>query len=120
VDRRSLRPNVRAILLVTGLATGLASGATPGATPGARTATHEIAIAAMRFEPAIVDARVGDRIVWVNRDPFPHTVVGAPGTPHSPEIPPGGRWTFRAKVAGELPYRCSLHPTMAGTLRITK
>jgi plastocyanin len=53
----------------------------------------------------------------VNRDPFPHTATSAKFD--SKDIAPGASWTFTAKAPGELPYVCTLHPTMKGTLRVT-
>ncbi len=62
-------------------------------------------------------AKRGDSIVWINKDPFPHTVTST-GKFDSNEIQPGESWTYQVQQSGELPYICSLHPTMKATLRV--
>ena len=59
--------------------------------------------------------KAGDTVVWVNKDPFPHTAT-AQGVFDSKYIAAGKSWRFKARKAGEFPYICTLHPTMKGTL----
>jgi plastocyanin len=77
-------------------------------------ATHTVTMDAMRFEPATLAVRRGDRVVWVNKDAFVHTATGA-GFDSRP-IAPGAWWSFVPSAAGDFAYRCTLHPTMAGRL----
>lgn len=88
--------------------------------PGARAApaVRTIVIEGMLFLPPLAEARVGDVIVWRNKDPFPHTVASAGPGFASPPIPPQGSWRFKAKRAGTHAYVCTLHPTMKGVLRV--
>lgn len=79
-------------------------------------AVHEVVIDAMAFSPGILRVKTGDRITWTNRDPFPHTVTAKDGAFDSGEIAAGASWTYQADKAGEFPYVCSLHPTMAAKL----
>jgi len=77
---------------------------------------HAITIEGMRYIPESVEVRPGDVISWTNQDPFPHTVTfESPGS-DSKEIPAAGQWTMTAPANGRYTYRCSLHPTMHGTL----
>jgi plastocyanin len=100
-------------------ATGaLAGGAVPAGTAAGAPAAHTIVIEAMRFEPGSLSIHAGDRVVWVNRDPFPHTVVSAAGDFRSAEIAPGQSWQHVVQRRGILPYACSLHPTMKAELRV--
>jgi plastocyanin len=71
---------------------------------------------AVSFQPAVLTVRAGDTVAWVNHDPFPHTATAARFD--SKDIPAGGRWTHTFKTPGELPYVCTLHPTMKATLRV--
>ena len=90
----------------------LAAGATV-----ASAATHTVVIDGLKYEPEIVTAKAGDRIVWINKDPFPHTVTSA-GAFDSREIAAGKSWTYAPRKAGQYAYICTLHPTMKGTLRV--
>ena len=77
---------------------------------------HAVKIIGMRYVPETVEVRPGDVVVWTNQDPFPHTVTfDSPGS-DSKEIPAAGRWTMKAGTQGSHAYRCTLHPTMHGTL----
>jgi plastocyanin len=90
-------------------------------TAGAAPSTHEVAIEGMRFNPESLTVHRGDRIVWRKKDIVPHTATGT-GTGgkvfDSHTIPAGGSWTFVAGRRGTLPYVCSMHPTMKGTLTV--
>jgi plastocyanin len=90
--------------------------ATAAATP--QPATHEVVVEAVRFDPQVLTVNVGDTIVWINHDPFPHTVTAQGGQFDSHEIAAGHSWKFKATKAGVFPYICTLHPTMLATLRV--
>jgi len=76
-----------------------------------------IVIENMRFTPAVLQARSGDRITWQNRDLVPHTATAA-GTFDSKVIEPGKSWSYVIGQAGRVEYLCKLHPSMTGTLVI--
>jgi len=81
-------------------------------------AIHTIVIEGLQFRPNPITVAVRDRIVWVNHDPFWHTVVSTAARLQSPEIAPGRSWAYRAKVPGTVQYRCPLHPTMEAMFRV--
>jgi plastocyanin len=107
-----------------GLATVAAAALLPSITTpaaGARDrapAVHTVVIASMQFNPAALTVRRGERIVWVNRDLFPHTVTSASTAFNSGSIAPNGSWSFTPRKAGEYPYGCTFHPTMKGTITV--
>lgn len=70
----------------------------------------------MRFDPQVVVVHRGDRITWINKDPFPHTVTATGGKFDSHPIAPDGSWTYVARNAGKYDYLCTLHVTMKGTV----
>ena len=78
---------------------------------------HTVTMEAVAFKPDVVEAKRGDSIVWINNDPFPHTVT-ASGKFDSKEIKPGASWTYKVQQSGDMPYICALHPTMKATLRV--
>lgn len=77
---------------------------------------HAVAIRAMQFEPAVVEAHVGDTVVWTNEDIVPHTATAA-GTFDSRQLSSKEQWRYTVTKAGEVPYTCTFHPTMHGTIR---
>lgn len=91
----------------------LAAGASRPPLPGTA-GRHTVIIEGMRFHPGTVVVRRGERITWINRDLFPHTVTAAGGGFDSHAIGPGGSWTYVPTKPGEYDYRCTFHPTMKG------
>jgi plastocyanin len=77
---------------------------------------HTVVIEGTKYEPATVTVKRGETVVWVNKDPFPHTVT-AKGVFDSHDIAAGKSWKHIARKAGEYAYTCTLHPNMKGTLR---
>ena len=83
----------------------------------AKPTTHTVVMeAAVSFQPNALTIRVGDSVVWLNKDPFPHTATSAALRLEGHRG--GSSWTYTPKGPGEFPYVCTLHPTMKGTLRI--
>jgi plastocyanin len=72
----------------------------------------------LRFTPKTIHVRVGDRVVWRNRDNVGHNVttqedpsgVNLVGLA-SQTIKPGGAYAYVAHYAGNAPYVCTIHPT---------
>jgi len=91
------------------------SGPVPAA---AATNTHTVNIDGTRFDPETITVKAGDTIVWVNKDPFPHTATSQPGGFDSKEIPAGKSWRFKTTKAGVFAYTCTFHPTMKATLKV--
>jgi plastocyanin len=77
-----------------------------------------VTIENMQFSPATLTVHRGDRIVWVNKDLFPHTVTATNKVFDSGSIAAGGSWTYVANKVGEFPYECTFHPTMKGAMRV--
>lgn len=93
-------------------AAALIPGAT-SCTPGP--AVHTVTMEAMRFQPADLKVRVGDTVIWVNKDLFPHTAT-ARGVFDSGSIAPDASWRYTVAASGVTDYDCTFHPTMKGRL----
>ena len=100
------------------MATGPLTGRAAQHENRARGHAHTVVIESMSFRPQVLAVRRGDRITWINKDPFPHTVTSAAGRFDSHEIAPDGSWTYVARKAGEYHYVCTLHVTMKGVLEV--
>lgn len=79
----------------------------------------EVQIVNFAFEPAAVTVPVGGTIVWVNNDSAPHTATGLDGSFDSNIFDPGASFAWQFTEPGTVPYRCSLHPAMEGTIEVT-
>ena len=83
----------------------------------AAAADHVVKIENMKFSPAALRVRVGDRVDFRNADLVPHTVTAkVAGAFDSGLVKPGDSWTFVAKTAGHFGYTCAFHPMMVGEL----
>ena len=101
------------VLAALSLASTMHAGVLTAASP--KKETHTVNMEATAFSPGTITVKAGDRVVWVNKDPFPHTAT-AKGVFDSGSIAPNKRWTYTAAKRGEFAYVCTLHPTMRGTL----
>ena len=106
--------SVRKVALAL-LACSLGAGAATCKSPPA---THTVPIDGLAFQPPALTVRAGDSIVWINKDPFPHTVTSQAGGFDSHPLQPAQSWTYVASKKGEFSYIFTLHPTMKGTLRV--
>ena len=82
----------------------------------ATAATHTIAMEGVAFVPETLTVKQGDTVVWTNKDPFPHTATAQDRRFDSREIAPDKTWKYTVRKKGKIPYVCTLHPTMKGTL----
>jgi plastocyanin len=95
----------------------LLGAASAGAADAAKPNVHTIVIEAVTYQPAALVVKRGDTVVWLNKDPFPHTVT-AQGAFDSRDIAPGASWKYVARRSGQYAYICTLHPNMKGTLSV--
>jgi plastocyanin len=93
---------------------------TESATVSAAPAGHEytVAIANMAYGPVPSGLKVGDSIVWVNKDSVPHTVTSRD---HSFDlrIGPGQRGRLNLTKAGTYQVYCIYHAPMRATLSVS-
>jgi plastocyanin len=78
---------------------------------------HTVTIEGMQFNPPELTVHQGDRIVWVNKDLFPHTATAAKVF-DSGSIAADGSWSYVAAKSGEYAYGCTFHPTMKGKITV--
>ena len=99
------------------LTTVAASAAVAALPAAARPRTHTIVMEKMRFGPAPSGLRVGDTVVWINRDLFRHTATARDGA-FDIDLAPGASGRTVMRTAGRLPYICRFHPGMTGQLTV--
>ncbi|MFM0323334.1 cupredoxin domain-containing protein [Caballeronia glebae] len=81
-------------------------------------ATYVVVIEQMRFEPPVLNVARGDRVVWLNKDLFPHTATADKRAFDSHDISPDASWSYVARESGSYAYSCTLHPTMHAVLNV--
>jgi plastocyanin len=76
------------------------------------------------FSPAEIQAPVGARIVFINRDQSPHAVVGESVNGEvfrSPEhLDEDETYSIKLLAPGEIDFHCGVHSTMKGKITVTK
>ena len=78
---------------------------------------HVVVMDNMRYGQIPGGLKVGDTVVWVNRDTVPHTVT-ARNRSFDVRIAPGRSVRTTLTKAGSMPFYCILHPGMRGTLTV--
>ncbi len=96
------------------LAAGFACGTHGGR--AAKPVSHVVAMSGIAFVPPVLQAALGDTVVFRNDDPVPHTATADQGTFDSGDLQPGKSWRWVARRKGRLAYHCIYHPNMTGTL----
>jgi plastocyanin len=103
-----MRILVTVLLAVTGIASADAGQNT----------RHTVTIDGVQFTPAELTVHRGDRIVWVNKDPFPHTVTAGNKAFDSGSIAANASWSYIATKRGDYAYSCTFHPMMKGKIKV--
>lgn len=80
--------------------------------------THKVDISMFKFMPETINIRVGDSIVFVNKDFVPHTATSQDASWDSGEISGGSEWAYRFEQAGRFGYFCRYHPAMKGEVEV--
>ena len=83
----------------------------------ARAETVTVTVDKMVFSPAVVKARVGDTIEWVNKDTFAHTATVKGGWEVMLPVKKSGSITV--DTAGTIDYICRFHPNMKGQIVVS-
>ena len=84
----------------------------------ARAATVQITMENLEIAPAVVSAKVGDTVEWINKDFLVHTAT-APNGDFDVNLPSKKTGSVVLKKAGTIDYYCRYHPNMKATLNVT-
>lgn len=102
------------VLLISCTAIG-GAGSVTAQTTAAR--EHVITMANMNFGKMPSDVKVGDTIVWINRDTVQHTAT-ARDKSFDYRLAPGQRARMTVQKAGTVPVYCIYHAAMRATLTV--
>jgi plastocyanin len=102
------------------LAVAAAVLALPPASPAAAAPTvYTVIIDKMKFGPTPAGIRVGDTIIWINRDFLKHTAT-ARDKSFNVELPSKTSAKTVIRLSGTIAFYCSYHPGMTGSLEVAK
>ena len=127
---RSVPRLTRPLLAVTLAAALLAAGcggdddSSSGAAGGgssssaeAPSAPGQVTMKDIKFHPATITVKVGDKVTWTDEESVPHDVVDeATGLFKSKTFSKGQSFSYTPTKAGTIKYVCTLHPGMDGTI----
>jgi plastocyanin len=71
------------------------------------------------FAPAEATVKAGTRVLFVNHDDIPHTIVLADGKVRSKALDTDDSFAFVFDKPGDFVYFCGLHPHMKGEIKVT-
>jgi plastocyanin len=88
----------------------------------AKPAEHKVEIADLKYKPAKLKIKKGDKVVWTNSDDRDHTVVSKDKdkTVDSGKIASGDKFEFTFDKPGTYEYGCDYHPRMKGVIEVTE
>jgi plastocyanin len=85
-------------------------------TAPAEVASRQVMIDNFTFAPAQLDVPAGTKVVWVNHDDVPHTVVSNAKLFASKALDTDDQFSHVFAAAGTYPYFCGVHPHMTGQI----
>lgn len=87
--------------------------------PSAAGGEVDVAIAEFAFDPADIQATVGQTVTFTNSDSAPHTATLDDGSCTTPNIANGASDGLTFNAAGTYPFHCNVHPNMKGTITVS-
>ena len=81
--------------------------------------TVAVAIKDFAFNPAAIQAKVGDTITFTNNDSAPHTATLDDGSCSTGTISPSSSDGLTFSAAGTYPFHCKIHSGMKGTITVS-
>lgn len=80
----------------------------------------EVRIVGFTFEPPDVSVLVGGTVTWTNEDTATHTVTSDDQRFDSGGMAPGDSYEHAFDTPGVFAYRCTIHPSMNGTVTVVE
>lgn len=88
------------------------TGGNPGTTQGA----NDVFIQGMAFSPSTITVTAGTAVTWTNKDAVTHNVTSSPALFSSGALVTGATYSFTFATPGTYNYKCTIHPSMTGTV----
>ena len=82
--------------------------------------TDDVRIVDFAFVPRTVRAKVGQKVKWEHQDAgVTHTVTALDRAFRSGDLEEGEEFSHVFPAGGTFAYRCSIHPDMRGTVKVS-
>jgi plastocyanin len=81
--------------------------------------SYAVVIDKMKYGALPTGVKVGDTIVWDNRDMFRHTATARDGS-FNVDLVAGAKDKIVLRKAGAIAFTCKYHPGMHGVLQVAK
>ena len=85
----------------------------------ARGGAAAVSIKGFAFNPATIQAKVGENITWTNGDSVAHTVTLDDASAKSGNIDAAATYSHAFTQPGTFTYHCEIHPQMKGTVTVS-
>ena len=106
-----------AVLLYLGVAVAAPLAAKPREDDKAK----KVTINDLKFSPAKLSIKIGETVIWTNKDDNDHNVVADDGSFNSEEnLRRGETFKHKFEKKGKYGYSCTLHPRMKGVISVTE
>lgn len=80
--------------------------------------TVTVLIQNFAFNPAVLNIKIGDNVIWQNKDAVPHQIKA--DSFNSAVLNQGDKFEFSFDTVGVYNYSCAIHPSMKGQIIVTK
>jgi plastocyanin len=80
--------------------------------------SNDIFLQNMAFSPSSKTVAVGTTVTWTNLDNVGHNVTSTTGVFSSGLLNMNGTFSFTFSTAGIYNYKCTIHPSMTGTITV--
>ena len=87
-----------------------------GNNPGTVQGANDVFIQGMTFSPSTITVAAGTAVTWTNKDAVTHNVTSNPALFSSGGMVQGATYTYTFATAGTYNYKCTIHPSMTGTV----
>jgi plastocyanin len=97
---------------------GLGALAACGAPKGPQAKSYTVEMQSLAYSPTVVSARVGDTIVWSNKDILRHTATARDGA-FDVDLDTGQTGTTKLAKPGTIAVYCRYHPGMTAQILVS-
>lgn len=87
-----------------------------GNNPGTTQGPNDVFIQGMAFSPSTITVTAGTVVTWTNKDAVTHNVTSNPALFSSGAMADGVTYSFTFASPGTYTYKCTIHPSMTGTV----
>ena len=84
--------------------------------PAPAPAGNNVAMASMKFGPAVLTVKAGTTVTWTNNDNMVHTVTADDGNFTSGDLNYGDTYSHTFSTAGTFAYHCTYHAAMKASV----